>query len=134
MKITVVTSRSVLRRLHPLLSVPLGSPPPAAGPLTERKRNKRADGGGTHSSWMRLIQTRPMQQAACSLCACLARVHRYRPLLRMPRWRAGGQPRPVCSLPVLIINCDRELQLLSFTRLTKSSRQPGRPAVEKSAT
>ena len=76
-----VQSRSVLRRLHPLLSVPLGHPLPAAGPLTERKRNKRADGGGTHSSWMRLIQNRPMQQVACSLCACLARVHRYRPLL-----------------------------------------------------
>ena len=81
MKITVVTSRSVLRRLPPLLSVPLGPPPLAAGPLTERKRHKRADGGGTHSSWMRLIQNRPMQQAACSLCACLARVHRYIPLL-----------------------------------------------------
>ena len=46
----------------------------------------------------------------------------------MPRRRAGGQPRPVCSLLVLIINCDRELRLHSFTRLTKSSRQPGRPA------
>jgi len=100
----------------------------AAGPFTERKRNKRADGGGTHSSWMRLIQNRPMQQAACSLCACLARVHRYRPLLGMPRRRAGGRLRPVCSLPVLIINCDREFWLHSFTRLTKSSRQPGRPA------
>ena len=55
--------------------------PPAAGPLTERKQNKRADGCWTNSSWMRLIQNRPMQQAACSLRECLARVHRYRPLL-----------------------------------------------------
>jgi len=46
----------------------------------------------------------------------------------MPPRHGGGRPRPESSLPVLISNCDRELWFHSFTRLTKSSRQPGRPA------
>jgi len=70
----------------------------------------------------------PTQQDLCSVCACFSWVHHYRQLLGIPRRRGGGRPRPESSFRVLIINCDRELWFHSFTRVTKSSMQPGRPA------
>ena len=107
--------------MHPLLSVSLEAPPP---PVPSQSANEVNVRWWLEALIIDAVDTNwPTQQASCSVCACFAWVHHYRPLLGMPRRRGGGRPRPESSLPLLIFSCDRELWFHSSTRLTKIPRE-----------
>jgi len=117
-----VQSRSVLRRLHPLLSVPLAPPPP---PPPRRRSPHRAQTKQTCGCWrdtlvMDVIDTKPADAAGRVqplYVPCAGA-----PLQTAPLNAAAARRRPAATgMP---FTCAHN----QFTRLTKSSRQPGRPA------